>query len=337
VTRRSLRAPLTDAQLAPLLPQETLVQLSFLPSDAELRRLAAILEPRPDVSLRVYGNYDRSIHDLEFLRLFPFLRRFAVDSLYDRVTTFDALRHLPEELEELGLGGTKRALSLEPVGRFRRLRRLYVEGPHRDLQVISRLTELTDLTLRSVTLRDLAVLLPLGRLRTLDIKLGGTKDLALLPRIGRLEYLELWLVRGLSDVSAVAEMPHLRHLFLQALKHVTTLPSFAGSAALRRVDLETMRGLTDLAPLAGAPSLEILNLIEMRHLQAEAMRPFVGHPSLRAGIWDLGSKRRNFAAQDLVPLPPEPFGYAEARRGEASDRGLAPWRRPEWTGFRSAE
>lgn len=35
----------------------------------------------------------------------------------------------------------------------------------------------------------------------LDIELGGTKGLGLLPRVGRLRYLELWMVKGLSDLS----------------------------------------------------------------------------------------------------------------------------------------
>jgi hypothetical protein len=98
-----------------------------------------------------------------------------------------------------------------------------------------------------------------------------------------------------------------------------------------------MKGLTHLSPFAEAPNLEILSLIDMRHLQPEALRPFVGHPTLRAGIWDLGSRRKDFAAQDLLPLPPEPFGYATARRGEPEPYDRPPWHKPEWDGFRSAD
>jgi hypothetical protein len=213
---------------------------------------------------------------------------------------------------------------------------LYVEGPHRDYEAIAALTAIEDLTLRSVTLPDLSVLLPLDRLRSLDIKLGGTRDLALLPRIGGIQYLELWLIRGLNDVTAIADVETLQHLFLQALKQVTRLPSFARSTALRRVDLETMKGLTDLAPLAEAPSLEILNLGDMGHAGPEILRPFVGHPTLRAGTWGFGSGRKNFAAQDLLPLPPEPYRYAYVRRGDMSTPDGPPWDAPDWPGFRSA-
>ena len=334
---RSLRTPITDDQLAPLAANENGLQFSSLPSPEHLRRIAELLEPRPDVPLRVYGGYDGSIRDLEFLRYFPFLRRFSADSLYDRLTSLDGLRHLPPMLERLAIGSTKRPMSLAPIGRFGELRSLFVEGPHRDTDVIGSLTELDDLTLRSVTLPDLSILLPLRQLRKLDIKLGGTRDLRLLPRVGRLRYLELWMIRGLDDVAPVAEVETLQHLFLQALKQVTSLPSFAHSVELRRVDLQTMKGLTDLSPIAEAPNLEILDLVDMRHLQPEALRPFIGHPSLRAGIWGLGSFRKNFGAQDLLPLPPEPLGYATARRGLPEPHARAPWHQPDWDGFRTAD
>jgi Leucine-rich repeat (LRR) protein len=257
-----------------------------------------------------------------------------VDS-YRSLKSLDGLGHLTR-LESLRIASTKRPMSLRPIERFAGLRSLFVEGPHRDYDAIASLTALEDLTLRSVTLPDLSVLVPLARLRSLDIKLGGTRDLALLPRIGRLEYLELWMIRGLDNVSAVAEVETLQHLFLQALRQVDRLPSFAGATVLRRVDLDTMKGLTDLAPLAEAPTLEILNLVAMRHADPEVLRPFVGHPTLRAGIWGFGSDRKNFAAQDLLPLPPEPYRYAEVRRGETITPDSLPWDAPDWRGFRSA-
>lgn len=322
MTRRILSRQLTEDELRPLEPDETLVQISSLATDAQMGRLASILEARPDATLRLYGARGGWMQDLEFLQFFPRLRHFAADGLYDRLTSLDGLRHL-SDLESFALGSTKRPVSLKAIEPFTGMRSLYIEGPHRDYEVIGSLTALEDLTLRSVTLQDLSILRPLERLRSLDIKLGGTRDLGLLPHIGRLEYIELWLIRGLDDITQIAEVETLQHLFLQALKQVTRLPSFARSGALRRVDLETMKGLTDLAPLAEAPNLEILNLIDMRHAAPEILRPFVGHPNLRAGIWGFGSDRKNAAAQQLLPLPPQM--YEEP-----------PWNRPDWVGFRSA-
>ena len=64
--------------------------------------------------------------------------------------------------------------------------------------MLSQLTGLQELTLRSTTLADLSLLLPLGELRSLDIKLGGTNDLALLPEVGQLRYLTPRPSRGFA-------------------------------------------------------------------------------------------------------------------------------------------
>ena len=90
--------------------------------------------------------------------------------------------------------------------------------------MLSQLTGLQELTLRSTTLADLSLLLPLGELRSLDIKLGGTNDLALLPEVGQLRYLELWRIRRFSDASMLGKLAHLRHLFLQSFPRSRRCP-----------------------------------------------------------------------------------------------------------------
>ena len=300
---RVVGSPVTDEMLAPSATGRGTVQFRSRLTDDDFRRLGAWFADYPEMGLRAYGSYDGSIRDLEFLRFFPSLRSFWADALWDHLASSDGLRHLRADLDELGLGATRRPLDLAILGRFRDLRSLYLEGQRKNLAVVSTLTTLEELTLRSITLPDLRPLLPLGRLRSLDLKLGGTRDLALLPEVGTLHYLELWLIRGLDDVSMIGRMPALRSLFLQALRRVTQLPDLSAAASLRRVALEGMGGLSDLTPLATAPALEDLLLIEMRHLQPEALRPLVGHPRLRAATVGLGSDRRNRAAAELLGLP----------------------------------
>ena len=82
----------------------------------------------------------------------------------------------------------------------------------------------------------------------------------------------------------------------------TELPTFAGASSLTRVALDAMKGITDLSGLADAPALEELWLVEMPQLEPEALRPLVGHPTLRYGVWGLGSVRKNDAAYELLPL-----------------------------------
>lgn len=306
---RQVTTPLIPEDLAPLPEHCHTIQFSERLTDDEMRALAEFMTGYPEVRLRVYGGYGGSISDLEFLRFFPSVRLFSVDAIY-QLPSLDGIRHLSPDLEDLLIGRTRsKGFSLTNLARFTGLRKLYLEGQQKDFDSIGALAGLEDLTLRSITLPDLSPLEPLSKLRSLDIKLGGTKDLRLLPRVGSLEYVELWMIRGLDDVSPLAEVPTLDSFFLQSLKQVTRLPSFAASPALRHVILQTMKGITDLRPLASAPNLEILALTDMRHLGPDDLRPFVGHPKLREGRWGFGSDRRNAEAWDLLPLGPKPFNY----------------------------
>ena len=308
---RVVSSPLTDEVLLPSSTGRGVVQFDSLLAEADFARLGEWFRPYPEMMLRAYGSYDGSIRDLEFLRFFPTLRRFDADALHSGLASLDGLRHLPVDLEELVIGDTTPRLDLSILARFRNLKSLWLEGHTKQLEVISQLTGLERLSLRSITLPDLTLLLPLRSLEALEIKLGGTNDLRLLPRIGAVRYLELWLIRGLDEVGPIGQMGELRSLFLQALKRVERLPDFAGAPNLRRIELMQMKGVRDLRPLATAPALEELLLVEMAHLQPEDLRPLVGLPRLRAVTTGLGSVRKNEAAGAMLGLPPvsEPYDW----------------------------
>lgn len=300
---REVTSPLTPEMLLPSPTGQGVVQFRSLLTDDEFARLGEWFGAYPDMTLRAYGSYDGSIRDLEFLRFFPSLRRFAADAMWSSLGSLDGLRHLPTSVEELVIGWTKARLDLSILARFGELRTLFLEGQMKGIEVISGLRSLEDVTLRSITLPDLSLLVPLDRLLSLDLKLGGTKDLRLLPRLERLRYLELWLIKGLSDITPVGELGEVRYLFLQALKGVESLPDLSRAASLHRVHLETMKGLRDLRPLATAPALEEVVLIDMRHLGVDDLRPLIGLPRLKAVSPGLGSIRKNEAAAAMLGLP----------------------------------
>lgn len=295
--------------LAPLGAGCLHVQFNSAMSRKDYLRLADFLADYPQVILRAYGGYDRPIRDLDFLQYFPKLRAFEADSLHRDLVNIDGLACLPEDTFFIGLGQTFKRLSLAPLRRFPGLRRLYLEGQTEDIDVISTLTSLTSLTLRSITLPDLAILVPLLRLEALDLKLGGTRDLGLLPQLGRLQSLQLWQVRGLEDISAVGRVPTLQHLFLQALRRVTELPSFAGCPELAHVHLETMKGVTDLSPLLTAPGLTDLTVADMGHLKPADVTILRSHHSLRRLGVGLGSIRKNEEVESLMGLAPTDYFY----------------------------
>ncbi len=106
------------------------VQFKHAMSDDRYRRLGRLLANRPEISLRAYRGPD--IVDLEFLRFFPGLRSFSADSIWDGLMDVEGLRHVEGSLETLGIGRTKRPLSLAVLARLAALRSLRIEGQHRD-------------------------------------------------------------------------------------------------------------------------------------------------------------------------------------------------------------
>jgi len=305
---REIRPPLTPDQLRPIDRRCRTVQFREPLSGPELQRVASFLGEFPGVTLRVYGQ--QTYPTLDFLEHCAGVRRVQLEIFL--LQDISGLRFLGPDLEVLGLGATKKRFSLRPLERFRALRDLWLEGHAKDFEVVGEFHNLRRLSLRSITLQDLSTLRELRELEQFELKLGGTRDLRQLPDVGRLRYFEAWLVRGLADLAPVAAVPSLRVLFLQALKQVTALPSLAPLAELRRVHLETMKGLRDLVAVAAAPALEELIAVDMRHLEPDAFRPFVGHPTLRAASIGLGSDRKNATVRELLALP-------EAGRGMAGE------------------
>jgi len=298
---REVHSPITEKQLRPLDPRCQVVQFSSPLSQNDFRKLSDFLKAFPDVPLRIYGHYAET-PDLAFLSHFRFLKGFQAD-LY-QLTDLRDLAFLPESLEYLGLGQTKRRLSLKPLARFKNLKDLFLEGHSKDFSVISELTDLVSLSLRSVSLANLSPLLPLRHLRSLALRLGGTRDLSLLPELNGLRYLELWMIKGLADISPVSQLRELRYLFLQDLKNVTELPSFAQLSNLQRCDIENLKGLHDLSTIASAKNLRELVVVSMSQIPVSGFECFRNHPTLQAAMVGLGSMRRNAEVTRLLGVTP---------------------------------
>jgi hypothetical protein len=300
----------TDQELAPLEPEVRTVRVNVALDPEGWQRLGANFHERPELELTV-----REGEDLEFLEHFPGLRVLRVNSL--ELRSIDGLRHVADSLDDLGLGDTLKPRSIRAVGALTNLRRFSLAGGWRDLDAISSLTRLERLGVGSI---DLELLRPLQELRRFTTGISTIGSLPILPEIGRLELIEMYRMRGPHDLSPLGRISTLRYLLLESTRAITELPSFADCLDLRWVALDEMRGITDLRPIAAAPNLEVLLLVGMNQLDAESLRPFLGHPALRAGIWGFGSVRRNRAAVDLLPLPP-------------SDGTGVPWDRPDWDGI----
>jgi len=227
--------------------------------------------------------------------------------------SFDFLANLDASaLTELSLHATRsKRPSLRLIERFGRLNRLYLEGQQKDIDVIRKLNDMGELTLRSVTLDSLALLRELPKLWSLDIKLGGCSDLAALRGLENIKYLELWQIRGLDDLTPVSEMTGLQFLFLQSLKRVTHLPDFSNLTRLRRIHIENMRDLKSLAPLLSAPALEEVICADVSNVDPKEFEILIQRGRVKRLAVGLGSDRKNTMVSDMMrEHGVEPFKFA---------------------------
>jgi hypothetical protein len=296
-------------------PRLKVVQFSQPQSDSVWPMLNDLLfAARPEVCLRVYGFYNQ-VCDLAFCSRMTAVEHFKADCLRDAVgvehvaamlrlktlgvgishlQSFDFLNHLPTGLVELSLEATRsRKPDLSPLSRFTALRKLYLEGQTKGINVLSSLTSLEDLTLRSITLPNLDLLRPLSRLWSLDIKLGGTKNLGALEGLNNLKYLELWQITGVEDIGVVSTLEGLQFLFLHSLKRVAALPSMKRLGILRRIYLENMKGLMDISALLDAPALEELIHVDNRTLPVKTYLPLLKGGVLKRARVGFGSDKKN--------------------------------------------
>jgi len=254
------------------------------------------LADRPDVWLRVHLSKSR---DLAFLHYFSGLKLLDLE-IYE-LESLDGLDALRNSLTAFHFGRTRKAFALQFLENFPHLRNLFLAGHRKEIEVLGRLVNLTELSIRAITLPDLALILPLTHLRGLSVHLGGTRDLRLLPNFTELEELNLLRITGLSDLSMLAELTRLRTLTLDWLRNVTDLPGFAPLKQLETVSMETMKGLTSVGAIAAAPLLRELQIINMPQLAAADFACLVGHPSLRALMAYPGGKKINDEIKRMFP------------------------------------
>ncbi len=275
---------------------------------------------RPDIQLRLYGFYS-SVCDLSFLAKVSNVRRFAADCLRDAVgiehlsclvhldelsvgvyslESFDFLNLIPDGIKSLSLDATKsKKPRLDVLARFSSLRQLYLEGQQQGIEVLSGLSTLEDITLRSVSTKNLDYVSGLPRLWSLDIKLGGIQDFSAIEGKESIKYLELWQIRGLSDISFISSLTGLQFLFLQSLRNVTKIRDLSGLSKLRRFYLENMKSLRDVTAIAQAPALEEFLHVSAQNIPPEKYRDLLQMATLKSVLVGFGSRKKNRDFADL--------------------------------------
>jgi len=291
---------------------------------------------RPEVELRVYGFHAQPC-DLRFASRMSYVRHFAADSITSasgleaitemsnlqtliigiyNLDNFDFLWKVTDKLTSLLLGATRsKKPDLSPLSRFQSLTRIYLEGQQKNIDVLSELNGLEDVTLRSITTPNLHYLSNLLHMWSLNVKLGGIRDFSAIAGINNLKYLELWQIRGLDNLEFISHQAGLQNLLLQSLPQITALPSLRELWNLKRITLQNLKGIKDFSELQWAPALQEFILIQGQPQQPEDLLPVLRNPAVRRASAHFGSIKKEERFKELLHVHgiegsvPFPFNY----------------------------
>jgi hypothetical protein len=192
----------------------------------------------------------------DYLLDLPPVRQLSIHCYHAR--SLEPIEQFAERLTSLSLGAFKRRLDIGFLHDFQLLKSLDLDGEFYDLGPIGQIPALESLYLRSSKFDSLEFLSSLTRLRWLWVGLGSARSIAGIEALPRLSYLELWRIRGLSDLRPIAACTKLRALTLDSFRRPVDLPSLRQLRFLSRVDLLNAPAFRDLRSIAAAPKLREL-------------------------------------------------------------------------------
>jgi hypothetical protein len=269
--------------------------------DHVAQELGAFLRAHPRIRFTYWGFGHEP--DLDFLRHFEGLSDFELIAY--TCASLDPIAYVAPTLRFLRLSLHKpKVYSVQVLTECTSLRSLFLEVTPKNIEPLASLSELGVLYLRSITIKDPIALMSLRKLWWLWIGLGGTRQLDVLADLPKLRYLELWMIKGLEDLSWLSGCSPLEELKLESLANLKRLPDCKQLEMLRVARLYNLKRLTDISGLASGPNLTELYASELAAMSPSAFRAFVGKPSLRSITTGLRTQKLSREAAALFSLPP---------------------------------
>jgi protein phosphatase 1 regulatory subunit 7 len=232
-----------------------------------------------NLCIRFYGHYSEPF-DCNVLQKIPHVKCLYIDCMISannlhQVKKLLNLRSLclgifeiedPEilsasnlkDLTELIIDTTKtKAFNLGHLRGFRKLKSLRISGHTKNIDAIGVLSELETLTLYAIKKVPLHFINQLKQLKKLEILLGGRDNLNELE-LNAIEHLDITWVRGLRDLSCLANFPQLKSLKIEDEIQLATLDFNTIYPHLTEVKLYNCKKLETIEGLKNLPQLNTL-------------------------------------------------------------------------------
>lgn len=272
--------PIGDTLLIVDPAQDDFAKWPQVPADAYLERLNTVCADwGAQLTVRFYAHYS-DVFDASVLERLPDIHSLAADCL-ERASNLEAISGL-EKLSKLSLGiyelddkavlsklplaqlreftlspAQTKALDLAPLAEASALRRLYIEGHHKNIAELAALNQLESFTFNAKTGLDLSFINGMVGLRALKFNLGGTHSIADIT-LPKLEDLAFTMTKNLSELGDLQRFATLRRLFMQDQQNVSRIQVGAGNKALEHLWFYNCKNLEAIEGLADCPKLKSL-------------------------------------------------------------------------------
>lgn len=293
------------------------------PVNKEIWRLIneKILTVRPDIAVRVYGYYAQ-VCDLSFLSQLGNVQHLSIDGILEsrnveylsRLTklskltldiadlkAFDFLGHINENLTELDIGRTSsKKPNLKVLERFKYLEFLALRGHNKNIEVLSTLSNLSEISLSGITVSNFKFLHKLNELDSLHLDLVKSSDFDSVSTL-KIKSLSVSEIRGLEDLSFISGFQYLQSISLDCLNRVEKFPSLSSEHSLRRLFIDSMKKLTDIKGLYSCVHLEdFIFRNSTTPLSAKDFIPIINLESLKYATIGTGSVKKNDEVDKLI-------------------------------------
>ena len=242
------------------------IQISSLLPDEAYQKIDEILSLRPDITFRLFDFDDEDKVDISFLLKMPHLKnlwfncidfkknqqkinfdvlaRLRLKQFYIEcfdLRNYEFIKYLSDDLEELIIiadtMGPGVVFDCAWLLKYVNLKSLWLgKKAKKNLELLSQLPKLKDLTLRGIKIADFSFLHKMN-LEKLALLWNSNNDLHELAKLKNLHEIELWRINKLDDISFIEDMTNLEIIRLEDLKHVTSLPDLSKLTKLKKIVL----------------------------------------------------------------------------------------------------
>ena len=205
----------------------------------------SVLEQMPHLSkvwIDAHLRENKNAINLEYLCKLPNLKGLHLD-LFDR-RDYTFTNNLSSDLEELIIFADTMSGAIQFdckwLLQYKELCSLYLgKKAKKNLEIISRISKLKNLSLRGIKVADFSFLKEL-HLESFALLWCGNTDLSGLGELESLRELELWRIMKLENLDFISRLVNLETLKLQDLKHITMLPDLSRLKKLTNIQIDNV-------------------------------------------------------------------------------------------------